>query len=129
MEDGHFDRLLRRIGRAGGRSGATGEQVAATLAKIVWYAVWLLLVLLAFRFVLKLLGADPASRFASAIYQMTFPLVSPFLGIIPTPQFGPAVIEGFTLIAMICYVLLGTAVAKFFELFVPEPAGRAGGRP
>ena len=90
------------------------------LARITWYLTWLLVAGLAIRFVLKLLGADPAGRFAGAIYELTFPFLIPFLGIIPTPQLGPAVVEGFTVIAMVCYILLGTAIAKFFELFAPE---------
>ena len=103
-------------------AGASGGRLAAALARIAWYMTWLVVALLAIRFALKLLGADPASRLASVIYEITFPLLIPFLGIIPTPQLGPAVVEGFAVIAMVCYVLLGTAVAKFFELFVPDRA-------
>ena len=99
---------------------SAGGRWATVLARITWYLTWLLVAVLVIRFVLKLLGADPTSRFASAIYEVTFPFVIPFLGIIPTPQLGPIVVEGFTVIAMVCYVLLGTALAKFFELFVPE---------
>ena len=90
------------------------------LARITWYLTWLLVGALVIRFLLKLLGADPAGRFAGAIYEVTFPFLSPFLGIIPTLQLGPAVVEGFTVIAMVCYILLGTAIANFFELFAPE---------
>src|SRR5438105_221031 len=74
--------------------------VTLALMRIVWYSAGLLTLLLGCRFFLKLLGADPASRFASVVYQVTFPPLIPFLAIVPTPQVGPMTVELFTVIAI-----------------------------
>lgn len=102
------------------RGPSTGS-IVPILIRIVWYSVWLLAGLLAIRFVLKLLAADPASRFATVIYQLTFAPLAPFFAIVPTPQFGPVAIEGFTLIAIVGYLLIGAALTKLIELWLPDP--------
>lgn len=100
------------------RSGSPGR-LPLLLARITWYAVWLLLILLGLRFLLKMLAADPANVFASLVFDLTFVPLIPFFTLLPTPRWGPVSIELFTLIAMVMYLLVGTAAAKFFELFVP----------
>src|SRR5579862_1616229 len=50
--------------------------------KIIWYIFGLVEVLLAFRFVLKALGANSNIGFTSLIYSLTTPLIIPFNGIL-----------------------------------------------
>lgn len=95
--------------------------VTTTLTRIVWFSTWLLVALLVCRFALKLFAADPASRFASVIYQVTFAPLDPFVAIVPTPGVGPISVEVFTLIAIVCYLLIGRALAGFIRLFGPLP--------
>lgn len=107
---------------SGEAAGSIGPAlITTTLTRVVWFSTWLLVALLLCRFVLKLFAADPASRFASVIYQVTFPPLDPFVAIVPTPQIGPISIEVFTLIAIVCYLLLGRALAGFIRLFGPLP--------
>ena len=46
--------------------------------QIVWYILGLLEALLAFRFVLKLLAANPSAGFSSFIYAVSYPFTAPF---------------------------------------------------
>ncbi|HEX2171269.1 MAG TPA: hypothetical protein VHL09_02345 [Dehalococcoidia bacterium] len=104
------------------RNTAPPGLISATLIRVVWYSTWVLVALITCRLLLKLFGADPASRFASLIYQVTFPPLIPFFAIVPTPQYGPVTVEFFALIAIVCYLLLGRAIAGFIDLFGPVPA-------
>lgn len=96
------------------------------IGKIIDFIGWILLVLevaLALRFLLKVIGADPANPFASFLYNLTGIFLFPFKGIVPNPTFGPngvAVFEVSTLLAMVIYgvifvllkLLLRTAISR-----------------
>src|SRR4051794_22569956 len=43
--------------------------------------------LIAIRFVLRALGAQPASTFAALVYGVTAPMTAPFVGLFGTPRF------------------------------------------
>jgi hypothetical protein len=49
--------------------------------QIVWYILGVVEVLLVFRFILKLLGANPVAGFSSFIYGATYVFAAPFLGV------------------------------------------------
>ena len=94
----------------------------ATLAeRIIWYVAGILLVLLAFRFVLALLGANPNNAFANFIYETSHPFVAPFFGLFGYDlQYGVSRFETFTLVAMAVYALIAYGLAKLVTLGRPE---------
>ncbi len=47
--------------------------------QIVWYILGIIEVVLAFRFILKLLGANPDAGFSSFIYGISYIFATPFL--------------------------------------------------
>lgn len=88
-----------------------------TAARIIWYIGGVILVLLAFRFVLALLGANPASGFASFIYNTSYPLVAPFFGLFGyNLQKGVARFELFTLVAMAVYAIVAAGLARLVTI-------------
>lgn len=82
--------------------------------QIVWYALGLLEALLAFRFVLKLLGANPGAGFTNAIYSSTYIFAEPFLNVFRITRIQGSVMEWTTLLAMFVYFLAATAVVQLF---------------
>ncbi len=82
--------------------------------QIVWYIVGLLEALLAFRFVLKLLGANPAAGFTSFIYGITYPFAAPFLSVFKISDVNGSIFEWTTLLAMLVYWLIAMAIVKLF---------------
>lgn len=82
--------------------------------QIVWYIVGLLEALLAFRFVLKLLGANPLAGFTSFIYGITYPFAAPFLSVFRITDVNGSVFEWTTLLAMLVYWLVAMAIVKLF---------------
>ena len=92
--------------------------------KIVYYLLGVLEVLLAFRLVFKLLGANPQSSFVAFIYSVSQAFLSPFSGI-----FKSAVTKGFetqsvleptTIIAMIVYAVIAWGIVKLIEISKPR---------
>jgi len=83
------------------------------LARIIWYLTGILLVLLAFRFVLALLGANPSNGFANFIYSTSHPFVAPFFGLFNYHLlYGVSRFEIYTLIAMAVYAIIGWGLAR-----------------
>ena len=90
----------------------------ATLAeRIIWYVAGVLLVLLAFRFVLALLGANPDNAFADFIYDISHPFVAPFFSLFGyNLQYGVSKFETYTLVAMAVYLVIAYGLAKLVTL-------------
>lgn len=84
--------------------------------QIVWYVLGVLEVLLAFRFVLKLTGANAAAGFTNAIYSSTYVFAEPFLNVFRVTRIQGSVFEWTTLLAMLVYLLVAMAVIKLFLL-------------
>jgi hypothetical protein len=82
--------------------------------QIVWYIVGILEALLAFRFVLKLLGANAAAGFTSFVYGITQPFAAPFLNVFKISRVEGSVFEWTTLLAMLVYWLIAMAIVKLF---------------
>ena len=85
--------------------------------QILWFIISLIVVIIALRFVLLALGANPNAGFASFIYGLSRIFVSPFVGL-----FGPDRIsegnyfEYSSHIAMADYLLLGWLISRIIEL-------------
>ena len=82
--------------------------------QIVWYVLGLIEVLLAFRFVLKLLAANPDAGFSYFIYTVTHVFAAPFLSVFWITQVAGSVIEWTTLLAMLVYWVLAFGIIKLF---------------
>lgn len=92
------------------------------------FAIAAVTTLLAFRFVLLLLAANPANPFAAFILNVTDPLVGPFLTLFGgNPAIGNSVLEFPTLIAIAFYALAGYGLMALARItFAPsDPSGRA----
>lgn len=96
--------------------------------QIVWYIVTILEVALAFRFILKLLGANPQAGFSSFIYSITYPFAAPFLAVFKITKVEGSIFEWTTLLAMVVYWLIALAIANLFimskTVSTPEAAAK-----
>jgi hypothetical protein len=91
--------------------------------QVIWLLLGILEALLALRFGLKLIGANPASPFAVALYGFTNLFLFPFAGLTGTPTAGSMVLEFTTVIAMGVYALIGWAVERIIWVILYRPRG------
>ncbi len=99
--------------------GAAGQEHATNVAdRIIWLIAGTILVLLAFRFVLSLLGANEGSGFADFIYGLSYPFVAPFFGLFSYDDTitGASRFELYTLIAMGVYTVVAWFVSRIVNL-------------
>jgi len=95
-----------------------------TAANAVWYVVGFVEILVGFRFVLKLFGANPGSAFVDFVYTITGILTAPFDNIfnVTTPAAGDvvkSVFEPSILVAAVVYVLIGWGIVKLLNINHP----------
>jgi hypothetical protein len=96
------------------------EQQLASLyrsKRIVWFVISLIVALIALRFVLLALGANPQNAFASFVYGLSGIFVAPFIGLFGVePTFGTSYYESASLVAIAVYLLVGWIISKLLEL-------------
>ena len=93
--------------------------------RILWSILAFLEILLAFRFVLRMIAANPDSGFAVLIYGITGVFVAPFNGLISTPTSGGSSLEVTTLIAMAVYALIFWGIAYVIRIITDRPSARS----
>ena len=95
--------------------------------QIVWYILGIVEVLLAFRFLLKLFGANSGAGFTSFVYGVTYVFAQPFLYVFQNTQIiTGSIFEWTTLLAMLVYYLIALGIIRMFlmskSVSTPEAA-------
>ncbi len=99
----------------------TGTQ---TVGRVIYFLFGILEVLLAFRLIFKLAGANPGSIFVNAIYSLTGIFILPFSGIFrqaaTTGVETTAILEPATVIAIIVYAVLAWGIVALVRILSGE---------
>lgn len=93
--------------------------------QVVWYLFYAVEVLLLFRFVLKLMAANPDAWFTSFVYAVSYPFAGPFLYVVRSTQVSGSVFEWTTLLAMAVYWVLAWGIVRLFVMGKPVSTGEA----
>lgn len=88
-------------------------------SQIIWYVLGFIEVLLGFRVVLKIFGANSSIGFTNVIYTLTTPLAGPFTGILNISAMGSSVIEWSTIVAAIVYLCIAWGIIYFLDIVYP----------
>lgn len=89
--------------------------------QLIWLALGLIESLIAMRIVLKLIGANAESLFASFIYGFSDLFLFPFSGLVGTPTTGNVVLEFSSIIAMLVYAVLFWAIERIVWVVFYRP--------
>lgn len=86
--------------------------------RAVWFVAGILLILLGFRFILSLLGANAANGFANFIYSASHPFVAPFFSLFKYNNYvnGVSHFEIYTLVAIAFYAVVAWGIAKLVTI-------------
>lgn len=87
-----------------------------TTQRLIYYFFGFIEVLLAFRLVLKVFGANASSSFVSGIYAVTGVFALPFSGIFRGSYQGGSAFEPGTLIAIAVYALVAWGIVEFLRV-------------
>ncbi len=115
----HVERTIETTETNDGESARSDNSNLATLSvNIIFYIFGVLLLLLGFRFVLAILGANPSNWFAGFVYDTSHPFVSPFFSLFnyKTELANGSRFEIYTLVAMAVYATLAYGITRLFTL-------------
>ncbi len=102
----------------------TNVDPKVTIANIIWYIYGLIAIILAFRFVLKIAGANASNAFVNFIYTVSKVFSAPFDSIfgVTSASSGSvsSVFEPSILVAIGVYALVAWGIAKLFTLNEPQ---------
>jgi hypothetical protein len=100
--------------------------LVSRISKFIWLVAGIIDVLITFRFILKMIAANPGNGFADFIYGLTNMLVSPFLGLVNTPVGADgATFEIGSLFAIVFYTLVAAVIVQLLRIVF---AGTGGSR-
>ena len=84
--------------------------------QVVWFIFGFIEILLALRFVLLLLSANPEAAFTATIYSITSFLVSPFTSVFNVTYADGTTFEWTTILAIIVYYAIAKGIVAFLML-------------
>ncbi len=94
-----------------------GPRRSTLLGRVIWYIGGVISIVLAFRFVLALLRANPGNPFAHSVYTVSSPLASPFFTLFTyAPHYGASPVEISTLVAIAVYLLAAWGLVKLVTI-------------
>jgi hypothetical protein len=93
------------------------------VTQLIWLLLGILEALIALRFGLKLIGANPGSPIVALIYGFTNLFLFPFEGMTATPTAGGMVLELSSFFAMVIYALIAWAVERIVWVLFYRPRG------
>ena len=96
------------------------RMIGYRVTQLVYWVFGLIEGLIAIRFVLKALDANPAAGFAQFIYGITSGLVWPFVNLFPNPTYQGATFELSSIIAFIVYALLAWLIGQLVWIIIGE---------
>ena len=95
-------------------------QTVGVITNLIFYAAGVIEILLLFRFILKLLGANPGSMFVSFIYFLSGIFESPFRGIFRSAASRgietASILEPSTVVALFVYLVLALGITQLIRL-------------
>lgn len=98
--------------------------IETVLINIVYFIFGVIVVLLAIRFVLLLLGANASAGFTQMIYQLTAPLMAPFAAVFGETVARGVVFEWSALLAIVIYALVAWGIAGLITAVTPRESAR-----
>ncbi len=85
--------------------------------RVIWLIAGIIMGLIALRFVLRLLGANPNNGFADFIYTISYPFAAPFFGLFNyTANLSNGRFEFESLIAILVYAFVAWLLAKIVTI-------------
>jgi len=131
IPDPNYDRREVQITEAPGvaveqqvveNRSAANYQSVSRVSQVIWTLFGILIGMMLLRVLLRLIGANPESGFASLIYGVTDIFLWPFLGITATPSLGAFAFDLPALIGVLVYLLIAWVVVRLVWLMFYHPS-------
>lgn len=94
--------------------------IEAVLSRLVWFVFGVIEVLIAIRFVLRLLGANGQAGFVRLVYGVSGVLMAPFSTMFRTQSVSGATFDWSALVAIVIYALIAWGLVALIRVVSPR---------
>ncbi len=101
------------------RKSSARKSTIYRVHQIIWYVLWIVEAIILTRILLKLLGASMESSFVRFIYELSAPLVAPYIGMFPDSVIEKTIIEWSAITAALVYGIITLAATNLIKLVKP----------
>src|SRR5436190_2334146 len=126
--EGYVDPMVSRVENPGEvfeDENLRRANIRYWIARITYFVLGVLEVILLLRLIFRLLGANESSDFVMFLYNLSHIFVAPFNGIFNDQALGRSVFEISTLVAMLVYALIAWGIVSLGNLiFAPKYSGQ-----
>jgi hypothetical protein len=102
------------------RKTRSRTSVSGSVVQVVYIIAGAIEIVLAFRFVLKLLGANAEAGFVSLVYNVSAPFMAPFNNVFDSAKASGAFFEWNAILAIIVYAVLAWGIAALINALAPH---------
>jgi uncharacterized protein YggT (Ycf19 family) len=125
-ESGQSEIHIRKIDRMYGptRVPSQNEEYHRTKTTIrsynlIWFVVGIVEVLLGFRFIFEILGANQYNGFTQLIYTLSYPFAQPFRSVFGITNIANSYFDWSLLVAAVVYLLIGYGFVQLLRIINP----------
>jgi len=97
----------------------TNTSILYKFSEIIWYLLYILQVVLVFRFLLVLLNANRGASFTNFVFSISDPFVAPFANVIPASYIGPYTFSWNILLALAVYSIIAWIIVRLLLIAKP----------
>jgi hypothetical protein len=94
--------------------------IEVVLSRVVMYVFGVIEIIIALRFVLKLLGANAAAGFVQMVYAVSAVFMVPFAAIFGTTRVSGSTVEMSALVAIAVYALIAWGIVVLVRVLSPR---------
>lgn len=94
--------------------------IESVLTNIVWFVFGFIEVMIALRFVLKLLGANAEAGFVQLVYSVSGIFMAPFEAVFKTEAVATSTVEWSALVAIAVYALIAWGLVALIDALSPR---------
>jgi len=96
----------------------------SSVVQVIYIIAGFIEILLGFRFVLKLLEANPDAGFVSLVYGISKPFMAPFEAVFKTSEASGSVFEWNALLAIAVYAVIAWGIAALINAIAPHASSQ-----
>lgn len=106
------------------RKTSSRPSAKGSIVQLVYIIAGAIEVILGFRFLLKLLGANPEAGFVSLVYKVSEPFMTPFNAVFKTSEASGSVFEWNALLAIAVYAVIAWGIAALINALAPQASSQ-----
>ncbi len=106
------------------RKTRSRPSTTGSVVQVIYLIAGVIEIILGFRFVLKLLGANSEAGFVSFVYGISKPFMAPFEAVFTTSEASGSIFEWNAILAIVVYAVIAWGIASLINAVAPRASSQ-----